>query len=345
VLFDRIVDLLMVFFGGVLLVVAIGRGRSRKQPGEKNFTQNCLLIVLGIMLTSYLFLSASRVFVPSPFPSSRSALYWLPLTSCACLLGLRSVGNRIVTFAGALIALIFVLQYGLQFNISYYSIYRNNAGVKQMMMLILDRHGKENGKQIKIGASWHLADSINFYRAMYKANWMEPVTRDGPDCNYDYYLLGADDSPAVRRYKLDLLYRDEVSGVLLAKPNDSALRALETIYPPPLQTAPPCGIDPAKLGSFLRLGDPGTRPHIVRDIMDGCPRPWTFEHPMLLFRVDERNHVKFVMHFVIPDIVFSQTGPLTLDVWINAKRLGGHIYDNSGDQTFEESVPANILGP
>jgi hypothetical protein len=68
------------------------------------------------------------------------------------------------------------------------------------------------------------------------------------------------------------------------------------------------GIDPTKLGSFARMDDPGARPHVVRDIMDIAPEPWTYERPMLLFRVDKREDVKFVMHYLIPGVVLSQTG-------------------------------------
>jgi hypothetical protein len=213
-----------------------------------------------------------------------------------------------------------------------------------MVDLIRERHAKENDREIKVGASWFVADSINFYREMYRANWMEPVTRAGPDCYYDYYILASDDLPVARRYDLKQLYRDEVSGAVLAKANDSTIRTLATIYPPPIQRSPPCGVDPAKLGSFARMSDPGARPHIVRDMMDSDP--WTYERPMLLFGVDKREGVKFVMHFVIPDVVLAQAGPLTLSVWINARRLGQQIYKTPWtEQTFEQSVPADFFGP
>lgn len=344
-LFDPFAGLLMLFFCAVVLVVAFGIGRRRKKPAEINLYQKRLLLMLGVMLAWCLLLSTARMVVARPFPSGRTALYWLPLSSCAYLLALRSVENRIVRFVGALAVLIYALQYGLQFNVSYYWVYRLDAGVKRMVALIRERRATEDGREIKVGASWFVADSINFYREMYSANWMEPVTRAGPDCYYDYYVLGLDDLRVARRYDLEELYRDEVSGTVLAKPNDSTLRTLETIYPPPIQRSPPCGIDPTKLGSFARMDDPGARPHVVRDIMDIAPEPWTYERPMLLFRVDKREDVKFVMHFLIPGVVLSQTGPLTLSVWINAKRLGQQIYKNSGKHSFEQSVPIEFFGP
>jgi hypothetical protein len=343
-LFDRFAELLMLFFCAVVLVVAIGIGR-RKKPAEVNLYQKRLLLILGVMLASHLLLSTARMVVARPFPSGRTALYWLPLSSWACLLALQSIENRIVRSIGALTVLIYALQYGLQFNVSYYSVYRRDAGVKRMVALIRERHAKENGREIKVGASWFVADSINFYREMYWANWMEPVTRAGPDCYYDYYILAPNDLLVARRYNLEQFYRDEVSGAVLAKPNDSTLRTLETIYPPPIQRSPPCGVDPAKLGSFARMSDPGARTHIVRDILDDPRATWTYERPMLMFGVDKREAVKFVMHFVIPDVVLAQTGPLTLSVWINARLLGQQIYKTPWTvQTFEQSVPADFFG-
>jgi hypothetical protein len=230
-----------------------------------------LLLILGVMLASCLLLSTASLFVAKPFPSGRTALYWLPLSSWVCLLAIQSVENRIVRSVGFLAVLICVLQYGLQFNVSYYHVYRGDAGVKGMVALIGESHAKGDGSEIKVGASWVLADSINFYREMYKANWMEPVTRAGPDCYYDYYILAPSDLLVARRYDLEQIYRDEVSGAVLAKPNDSTLRTLATIYPPPIQRSPPCGVDPANLGPFARMSDPAARPYIVRDVMEGTP--------------------------------------------------------------------------
>jgi hypothetical protein len=343
-LFDRFPELLMLFFGAMVLVVAIGIVRRRKKPTEINLYQKRLLLILGVMLASCLLLSTARLVVARPFPSGRTALYWLPLSSLTCLLALRSVENRIVRSIGVLAVLIYALQYGLQFNVSYYYVYRRDAGVKRMVALIRERHAKEEGREIKVGASWVVADSINFYREMYGTKWMEPVTRAGPDCYYDYYVLTPDDLLVASRYELEQLYRDEVSGAVLAKPNDSTLRTLETIYPPPIQASPPCGVDPAKLGSFVRMSDPGAPPHIVRDIL--VTDRWTYDRPTLLFGVDKREELKFVMHFLIPDVVLSQTGPLTLTVWINGRRLGQQICKTPWtEQTFEQSVPADFFGP
>jgi hypothetical protein len=201
----------MLFFGIVVLAVAIGIVRRRKKPAEINLYQKRLLLILGVMLASCLLLSTARMFVARPFPSGRTALYWLPLSSWACLLAIRSVENHIVRSVGFLPVLIYALQYGLQFNVSYYYVYRGDAGIKRMVAVIRERHAKEDGREIKVGASWFVADSINFYREMYRANWIESVTRAGPDCYYDYYILAPTDLPVARRYDLEQIYRDEVS--------------------------------------------------------------------------------------------------------------------------------------
>jgi hypothetical protein len=188
-LFDAFTGLLTLFFCAVVLVTAIDIVLRRKRLAGINLNQKRLLLILGVMLGCCLLLGTARIFVARPFPAGRTALYWLPLTSFACLLALRSVESRIVTSVGALTALIYALQYGLQFNVSHYSVYYRDAGVKRMVSLIREHHAKEDEREIRVGASWDMADSINFYRKMYSANWMEPVTRAGPDCYYDYYIL------------------------------------------------------------------------------------------------------------------------------------------------------------
>ena len=57
---------------------------------------------------------------------------------------------------------------------------------------------------------------MNFYRRMYRLGWLEPLTRDGPEGTYDYYVLLKEQAPLVRKLRLSVLYRDPVSGEILA---------------------------------------------------------------------------------------------------------------------------------
>jgi hypothetical protein len=47
--------------------------------------------------------------------------------------------------------------------------------------------------------------------------WVPPVTREGPDGDYDYYVLTEFEQERVARYGLHIVYRGAVSGTVLAR--------------------------------------------------------------------------------------------------------------------------------
>jgi hypothetical protein len=52
---------------------------------------------------------------------------------------------------------------------------------------------------------------------MWQLAWMDPVFRESPDADYDYYLLLHDDISLVERRRLKLLLKDDLSKSALAK--------------------------------------------------------------------------------------------------------------------------------
>src|SRR4030081_413504 len=69
---------------------------------------------------------------------------------------------------------------------------------------------------VRVGVSWQLEPSLNFYRDKNQLTWMQPVTRAPPDQSFDYYVVMAMDRPMVDRMGLKQLYQGQVSGTLLA---------------------------------------------------------------------------------------------------------------------------------
>jgi len=71
---------------------------------------------------------------------------------------------------------------------------------------------------VRLGVNWQFQSALEFYRAKDRLDWLEPVTRDGPDGAYDYYVLLPEDAVVVKKRGLKLLYRDPVSEAVLAAP-------------------------------------------------------------------------------------------------------------------------------
>ncbi|MGB9606878.1 MAG: hypothetical protein ACPL88_13470, partial [Bryobacteraceae bacterium] len=164
------------------------------------------------------------------YPVDRTALYWIPLWTLLALTlvalanrgpaktvpaGSR-IARRLVSVSLATCLGVAVAQYVLQFDTRYYAQWRYDAGTKQMMRIMVARAGSHPARRVRVGASWMLEPSLNFYRQRYRLTWMDKVTRDGPRGDFDYYLLIGEDTALVSEKGLAALYRHPLSGAVLA---------------------------------------------------------------------------------------------------------------------------------
>ena len=152
----------------------------------------------------------------------RTVLYWIPLFSLASvalvkrLLG-GSRAQRIGAAPAIALMVLCVVQFATQFNTRYYAEWAYCAATKDMMEIIQAQHAANPDARVRVGANWELEPGINFYRAMWRLAWMEPVFRESPDADYDYYLLLHDDRSLIERRRLKLLLKDDLSQSALAK--------------------------------------------------------------------------------------------------------------------------------
>jgi hypothetical protein len=121
--------------------------------------------------------------------------------------------------AAAVVALMVlgVAQFVTQFNTRYFAEWAYCAATKDMMETIRAQHAATPDARVRVGASWEFEPGINFYRAMWRLRWMDPVFRESPDAEYDYYILLRDDRSLVGRRGLKPLMKDDLSQSALAK--------------------------------------------------------------------------------------------------------------------------------
>lgn len=157
------------------------------------------------------------------YPYERTGLYLVPLfvlTALALPLVLR---ERRVAFLAAglpvwLVSLLCLVQFGAQFQTTHYSEWYFDASTKKIVGLIRERQAKQPLAKVRVGVTWMIEPSMNFYRRMYKLDWLEPLTRNGADGEFDYYVLLAEDAPLIAKRGLSVLYSDSLSGASLAVP-------------------------------------------------------------------------------------------------------------------------------
>jgi hypothetical protein len=217
-----------VFAPAVLLAVVVWtvaavrewvRGRSFDALSEAD---RLLLLLGGAMPAALAMIVASRYWFAQPYPEMRTVLYWIPLFSLAALALVKKLlsGPRAQQLGAApaiVLMVLCVVQFVTQFNTRYFAEWSYCAATKDMMEIIRAEHAAKPNARVRVGASWEFEPGINFYRAMWRLTWMDPVYRESPDADYDYYILLRGDQLLVERRRLKLLLKDELSQSSLAK--------------------------------------------------------------------------------------------------------------------------------
>lgn len=213
----------VVLLGLVILTVAMfyqwARGRSFDALPE---TDRVLLLLGVTMPAVLLMIVASRYVFGKPYPEMRTVLYWIPLFGLASLALVKRLlagprAERMAAAAAIALIVLCVVQFVTQFNTRYYAEWAYCAATKDMMQIIRAEHAARPDARVRVGASWEFEPGINFYRAMWHLVWMDPVFRESPDADYDYYLLLRDDISLIERRRLKPLLKDALSNSALAK--------------------------------------------------------------------------------------------------------------------------------
>ena len=191
------IDAVLAGLAAVTIAAAAFCARRWKDP--------MLGLVAVVMTTALSLLVAGHYTVGMPYPIDRTGLYWIPLLELSGALILSRIRGAIL-FALPLLAV-----YAVQLPTSWYSVWKYDAGTKQAVEAIRERPVRE----ARVGATWELEPSLNFYRDRYRLSWVAPVTREGADGNFDYYFLLPEDHRLVNRRNLRVIFNDQVSGLVV----------------------------------------------------------------------------------------------------------------------------------
>jgi hypothetical protein len=169
-----------------------------------------------------LLVAAHRIF-GLLYPHARTGLYFVPLFVLTCLALWKRIENywsvsAIARWPLLALALLCILQFGIEFQTNHYGEWRYDANTKEIVSRIRALHSLNPAERVRVGVSWILEPSMNFYRRMYGIDWIEPLDRKGPAGTFDYYVLQPFDISVVERLHLTVLYKDKISENVLAVP-------------------------------------------------------------------------------------------------------------------------------
>jgi hypothetical protein len=192
----------------------------REPPAERVEMDAALYLTNGTLLGSCGLLVAAHYLADLPYPVDRTGLYFLPLVTLACVLSLqilrpKGIFGKVFALSFDVVLVIFVVEFAIQFNTSHFAVWRYDADTRTIVKTIEARE-RGGARSVRVGATWQLEPSLNFYRTTWALNWMQPVDRSGPVGDYDYYVLALGDRGLMDSRHLHKLYDSPRSAVILA---------------------------------------------------------------------------------------------------------------------------------
>ncbi|HEX8984164.1 MAG TPA: hypothetical protein VF767_01980 [Bryobacteraceae bacterium] len=209
---------LLILAAAAFAIVRWARGRDL--PALRPARRAGILLA-GTMALTLAALVVARLRFDVLYPLGRTGLYWLPLFTFGVLLAAAELWNagRAAKLASAACVGAIVVAMALflaGFTTNQYPEWRFDAGTRRIVDIL---RARPSGTPVRLGVNWRFEPSLNFYRHRYHLDWIQPVTRDGPDGAFDYYLLLPADAAVAERRALRPIYRDPVSEATLAVPS------------------------------------------------------------------------------------------------------------------------------
>jgi hypothetical protein len=196
----------------LLVIAGLWLGvRARQKSTLADVTAIC---ALAIALPA-LFLLASHLIRGVPLPQDRTGMYFMPLAGLLLACVVEAAPWRAASVALAAVGALIAVQYVAQMQSRSFLTWRYDADTL-MLLESSKAEWKDTTKAARVGASWQLEPSINFYLVTQKWTWMQPMRRETPVAESDFYLLLPQDAGLVAERKLRVVRRGEESGTVLA---------------------------------------------------------------------------------------------------------------------------------
>jgi 4-amino-4-deoxy-L-arabinose transferase-like glycosyltransferase len=196
----------------LLVVAGLWLGvRGRQRSALADVTAICAVAIA----VPAQFLLLSHLVRGVPLPQDRTGMYFMPLAGLLLACVVEAAPWRAASMALAAVGVLIAVQYAAQVQTRSFLTWRYDADTLTLLESA-KAEWKDTTKPARVGASWQLEPSTNYYLVTQKWTWMAPMRRETPVAESDYYLLLPQDAGLVEERKLRVVRRGETSGTVLA---------------------------------------------------------------------------------------------------------------------------------
>ena len=159
----------------------------------KNFKP--LFIVNLLLLVVLLETIVQHHFFRTDWLIGRFALFLYPLFLLNCILLTElireSISKKIITAVVLVFALISTIVFFRNLNFLEYGEWSYDSATKSALRVLVTDRNEHNPQlnNVKLGVNWVFEPTLNFYRQIWKLNWLLPVGREGLNSEDNYYYI------------------------------------------------------------------------------------------------------------------------------------------------------------
>lgn len=202
-----------IFFPAIVLALSLYRWWRNPESAR------ALLTLTGIATAALIFLL--HRFAGMHLPERRTGLYLIPILTLLAVFAMEEIAWA--RHFGYLAATLTLALFLCCWNVRYYDEWSFDAGSRNLVEYLRD-HAPGDGRPVTLYATFPLPNAIEFYRRLFRLEWLE-VSRDmQPTKLFDVYLLSPEELPLMQKHQLTERLVQPVSNTTLATAPSSPLR-------------------------------------------------------------------------------------------------------------------------
>ncbi len=188
--FIKITAIVIIFFVFAVLIITAFYLIKNKTKLRNSHATIFITLLISPAISSIL----QHHLLGSQFITYRLTLFFFPIlgfTIISFLNSCKRVNIRpYLSILLVIISLAFLYHTLKCANSKYVSEWKYDANTKNMIFELEETaNNKLQDQKVKLGINWLFEPTINFYRTTRNLNWLEEVTREGIQGEYDYYYI------------------------------------------------------------------------------------------------------------------------------------------------------------
>jgi hypothetical protein len=196
----------------VVIAVSVRVFLREKRSRRTLLPAFALILALAAIVASHIFLGLN-------YPIDRLWLHLFVLFALAWAIAASQISGPGMRIANGIVAIAMIAQFLTQFHTGYFALWIFDAPIKNMAQRVRGEVRSKPPGSLSLTGEWYHTPALQYYQHVYRLTALKPVERSEITLlhGFDYYVLDTDVAATPEARRLIPIYKDHLSGVLLAQ--------------------------------------------------------------------------------------------------------------------------------